>query len=133
MLSLFPQLLFLTPLAITLLRVVAGLLAITIAWQSIEKRHIMSHMRLPIVGHSPEWLIWAACMLYAVIGGLLVVGAWTQIAALLATLAALKMTVVSRVWPQFVAFHTMTYVLLFVISLSLIFMGAGAFAFDLPL
>lgn len=133
MLSIFPQLLFLTPLAIALLRITAGVFAIVIAWQCAEKRHLMAQVRLPLIGRAPEWVIWVACMAYAIIGGLLVVGAWTQVAALLATLAALKLAIISRILPQFSALHTTTYILLSIVSLALVFMGAGALALDLPL
>ena len=133
MLSIFPQLLFLTPLAIALLRVVAGVYIVTIAWATLGRRRTMSQTSLPLVGHAPEWLIVFASVIFGAVGTLLIAGAWTQAAALVAALGSLKLAIISRLYPSFASISTNTCVLLFFICLALIFTGAGAFAFDLPL
>lgn len=133
MLAIFPQLLFLTPLAIALLRVVAGIFVFLIAWQTATRRTEMSVVHLPIIGCAPAWLIWVAACGFAVVGGLLIIGAWTQVAALLAALGSLKLAILSRIYPPYATLSTSTYILLFVISLALTVTGAGIFAFDLPL
>lgn len=133
MLTLFPQLLFLTPLAVALLRVVLGIFVFLIAWQTATRRMEMAQVRLPLIGRAPAWLIWIAACGFAVVGGLLIIGAWTQIAALLAALGSLKLAILSRIYPPYATLSTSTYLLLFVISIALVVTGAGIFAFDLPL
>lgn len=133
MLSLFPQLLFLTPAAIALLRVVTGAYVLYVAWHISERRSALSHEKYPIIGKAPEWLIVPAAFLYAIVGGLLVVGAWTQIAALGAALGMLKLSILSRSHPSLTVLPVSTYLVLLAVSLALVCTGAGAFAFDLPL
>lgn len=133
MLSLFPQLLFLTPAAIALLRVVLGIYALVIAWHTSAHRHEMTRPKLPLIGHPPEWLVLVGACIYGVIGGLLVLGAWTQLVALFAALGALKLAIFTKWHPEFTTMPRSTYILLIVLGLALTCTGAGAFAFDLPL
>jgi hypothetical protein len=132
-LSVFPGLLFLTPLAIALLRVVLGLFVLAIAWQVSDNRHALTNPKFPLIGHAPEWLILIAGSAYGVVGGLLLVGAYTQIAAFVAVLGSIKLLVLSRWYPELRLFPQSTYALLLTIALALVATGAGAFAFDLPL
>lgn len=114
MLSIFPEILFLSPLAPFLIRVALGLLFASAAWTHLKRQDIASRT-LSIV----EFVIAAA----------LIVGAWTQPAALLGS-------IVAAVWlfrPTSRVYARSTVLLALVLSLSLIVTGAGAFAFDLPL
>ena len=68
-----------------------------------------------------------------VIAGFLLVGAYTQIAALLIIIMSLKLIIV-RPWFAHPSIPSrLFYTLLFAVALSLFITGAGAFAFDLPI
>lgn len=114
MLSVFPELLFLSPLAPFLIRVALGVLFAFTAWTHVQRQDLASRI-LSIL----EFAIAAA----------LITGAWTQPAALLGG-------IVTAVWffqPTSRVFARSTVLLALIMSLSLIVTGAGAFAFDLPL
>lgn len=64
---------------------------------------------------------------------LLFVGAWAQIASILAALGFAKMAYWGEKLPAYAPLPRSTYLLLIVISLAVLITGAGAFAFDLPL
>ncbi len=133
MLSLFPRLLFLAPAAIALLRVVVGISVLMMAWGTWRARDDMTKASFPLFGHAPLWLVYADALLLATLGLALVLGLWTQAAALLATIGILDHLAGKRWQPELFPFATGTYALLFIMSLALVFTGAGAFAVDLPL
>lgn len=133
MLSLLPQLLAFKLFAIALLRIVAGGYLLYIAWYMADHRAEISHARLPLIGHAPEWLVWIAAMIDAIAGGLLVIGAWTQIAAIIAAVGSLKLLVFARHPHPWNPLSVDAYVLLFIITLALTVLGPGVLAFDLPL
>lgn len=68
-----------------------------------------------------------------VLGGLLFVGAQTQIAALFVFCMSLKMLIFRKKFKHHSIPQPIFYILLIAVSLSLIITGAGVFAFDLPL
>jgi uncharacterized membrane protein YphA (DoxX/SURF4 family) len=135
MLSIFPGILFLAPLAVTLLRVTAGLTMLYASYRLFDKRGTLSRIKFPIIGHPATGLLVFGALATFVIGGLLFVGLYTQVAAILGVLGALKYGFYywyadySPAMPLSIG----TSILLAVICLALIFTGAGAFAFDLPL
>jgi uncharacterized membrane protein YphA (DoxX/SURF4 family) len=133
MLSLFPQILFLSPLATTLLRIVAGLFFGYISYRMIVTRAEIERTDMPIVGQPSEWLVWFSALATLAVGILLVVGLWTQAAAILGMIIALKHTYVAKKYPALMPLASSACLLLFVVCLSLLFSGAGAFGVDLPL
>jgi uncharacterized membrane protein YphA (DoxX/SURF4 family) len=133
MLSLFPGLLFLAPLATTLVRIAAGLAFACIAYRLTMTREEISHAKLPIVGHATEWMIWLAALVTFATAVLLIVGLWTQAAAILGMLIALKHGIGTRRYAAIIPLSGGAYFLLFIICLSLLFSGAGALGVDLPL
>jgi hypothetical protein len=133
MLSLFPGLLFLAPLATTLIRVAAGLTFAYIALRMILTRSTISGTKVIIVGHVYMWMVWLSAIVTFAVGALLIVGLWTQAAALVGMFIALKHGLGVRSYSDILPLAGSGYVLLFIICLSLLFSGAGAFAFDLPL
>lgn len=132
MLSVFPELLFLSPLAPTLLRLGAGAVFLLLAWDHFERREELGRDRFIVVG-SGAWIPIAAAIVELCIALALLLGAYLQVAAIFAAGAALKQFVWSAHYPRFFTLSRTSSALLFVIALSLIFTGAGAFAFDLPL
>lgn len=114
MLSLFPELLFLAPLAAFVIRVTVGLMLGFAAYRHV----IIPQTNLRIFG-----------IVEGVVAVLLMAGAYTQAAALVsAILIAIALFV-----PVYRTFPRSTLALLIVMSLSLVITGAGPFAFDLPL
>ncbi|MBI2610618.1 hypothetical protein HYW60_01635 [Candidatus Kaiserbacteria bacterium] len=114
MLSVFPELLFLSPLAPFLLRIALAMLFALAAWNHVARPDAASRV-LAIF----EFVVAIA----------LVVGAWTQPAALLGA-------IIAAVWffqKTSRVYELSTILLTLVISLSLVITGAGAFAVDLPL
>lgn len=133
MLSLFPGLLFLAPLATTLVRAAAGLLFAIVAFRMVLTRDAISQARVIIIGHIPHWMVWVSAIVTFIVGILLIVGLWTQGAAIVGMLIAIKHGLGVRKYRNILPLSGSAYFLLFVICLSLLFSGAGAFAFDLPL
>jgi uncharacterized membrane protein YphA (DoxX/SURF4 family) len=133
MLSLFPGILYLAPLATTLIRVAAGLMFLYIAWRMISTRDEISKTKVIIVGYIRPWMVWLSVIVTLVVGILLVIGLWTQAAAIVGMLIALKHGLGVRNYSDILPLAGSGYFLLFVICLALLFSGAGAFAFDLPL
>ena len=131
LLSLFPQVLFLAPLATTMLRVAAGIVFLLLAWTHWQKREEMAAEKIFLLGG--VWVPTVAFIAESVIGACLVLGIYTQVIALLGALGALKCFVWKRRFGQFLPLSRTASALLFVICLSLVATGAGAFAFDLPL
>ncbi len=132
MLSLFPQILFLAPFSATLLRLAAGLVFLYLAYFHYTDRRAVSEELSKLIGGAS-----VICILYSflelAIGVALFVGAWTQLAALLGFVIAFKMLLIRRSMREIKPLSQLSYALLAVICLSLLFTGAGIFAFDLPL
>jgi uncharacterized membrane protein YphA (DoxX/SURF4 family) len=132
MLSLFPQILFLAPFGTTLLRVAAGITFLVVAWMHFDRRAALGEEEFIVIGRG-AWIPIFAALVEFLVGGALVLGAYTQAAALIGALLAFKHFVWQRRYPQFFPLPRSTSALLFVICLSLLVTGAGIFAFDLPL
>lgn len=132
MLILFPQLLFLSPLGATLLRIVAGGVFLSLAWDHWRRRDELAVVDFIVVGHG-RWIPITAAAIELVVAMGLAVGAYAQLAAIGGALLALKGIVWHGRYPQFFPLSRTANVLLFAVCLSLVVTGAGAFAFDLPL
>lgn len=133
MLSIFPQILFLSPAGLALIRVAAGLAIFYTAWEFYDKRHMISQERLIIIGTCPVWLTVVGSFAYLVIGALLTVGLYTQLAALLGAIIALKSAMFAKRYARIIPLPRSASLLLLAIMLCLVVSGAGAYAFDLPL
>jgi len=114
MLSLFPELLFLSPFAALALRIaLAGMFAYA-AWHRLHR----SDMTLKAFGVAD-----------GLIAILLLVGAWTQLAAIAAAVCATTW-LVRREWNPY---PKSTTILILIIAVCMLVTGPGPFAFDLPL
>lgn len=114
MLSVFPEILFLSPFAPFLIRLALAALFAHSAWNHVQRTDTASRtLAIVEVG----------------VAVVLALGAWTQPAALLgAIIAAIWLAQpTARVTP------TSTALLALIMCLSLILTGAGALALDLPL
>jgi uncharacterized membrane protein YphA (DoxX/SURF4 family) len=132
MLSVFPHILFLSPFSATLLRAAAGIIFLMLAWNHCTRRKELSDVPFIVVGRG-GWIPLLASTLETLVGIALIAGVYTQVAALVGALLALKSFVWHRQYPQFFPLSRTTAALLFVICVSLLVTGAGPFAFDLPL
>ncbi len=133
MLNPFPELLYISQFfAPLLIRLAVGLLFVYTGYMQWKNRHVIAHMRFPIIGRG-VWIAWWFVLFHVVIGGMLVVGLYTQIAALLGIAGSVKGLIYNWRYPNFVILPNSTVILAIVMLLSLLLTGAGAFAFDLPL
>ncbi|OGG52393.1 hypothetical protein A3H16_01245 [Candidatus Kaiserbacteria bacterium RIFCSPLOWO2_12_FULL_53_8] len=132
MLSLFPQLLFLAPFSATLLRIAAAVVFFSIAWTHWQKREQLGDIEFIVVGKGTWIPTFAAALEFLIAVGLFL-GMYVQLVAILGALAALKALIWKRRYSVMIPISRTASALVFVICLSLVFTGAGAFAFDLPL
>ncbi|OGG50928.1 hypothetical protein A2763_02735 [Candidatus Kaiserbacteria bacterium RIFCSPHIGHO2_01_FULL_54_36] len=132
MLALFPEILFLSPLSSTLLRIAAGVVFLLLAWTHYEKREELGRIDFLVVGRG-TWIPVVASLIEFVIGLGLIGGIYTQAFAILGALGAMKAFIWKRHYSAFFPISRTASALLFVICLSLLVTGPGAFAFDLPL
>ncbi len=132
MLSLFPQILFLSPFSATLLRFAAGTIFLLAAMHHYSEREELGKTPFMVVG-SGAWIPIFAALIELAVGGALMFGIYTQAAALIGALLALKQFVWKRRYPHFFPLSRTASALLFVICISLLVTGPGLFAFDLPL
>ncbi len=117
MLNPFPELLYLSLLSPFLLRLLLGTIFIYFGYERLAK----SKTEKPLA------------IVKILVGILFVIGLYTQIASILAMLI-LGFRLVQKIRSRsFLTAGVNYYLILFVIALSLLFTGAGAWAFDLPL
>ncbi|MBT3282907.1 DoxX family protein [bacterium] len=137
MLNIFPDLLFLQILAPFILRIALGVMFIWIGYSYLFKDRVAAIALL-----SNKWPKIAKPSIlfgggFAIVTGLLlIVGLFTQGAAIAGALIAMDALFAKFLYKEFdkvVKYSKMFYILILIISLSLIVSGAGAFAIDLPL
>lgn len=133
MLNPFPSLLFLGFFAPTLLRVTAALVLGYSAYYLLQERRAVTQAHLPIIGKPAVWMVWLSCSITTLIAAALFFGYGTQIAALLGAIVSIKYAFIPKRLADLSPLSRTTYFLVFVICLSLLISGAGAFAMDLPL
>jgi uncharacterized membrane protein YphA (DoxX/SURF4 family) len=124
MLNPFPDLLALGFIAPTLLRLVVAVGFGGMAWAHYSRRSELSNLGM--------WL-WLAIVLEIVIAVSLALGMYTQLGALGALILSVACAVYAKKYPRLVPMCRGEYILLAIISLSLMLSGGGAFAQDLPL
>jgi len=137
MLNIFPDLLFLQLLAPFMLRVAMGVMLFWIGYS-----YIFRDRDAVVAQLSNKWpksavgFVWFGGIFDMVVGALLVAGLFTQAAAIAGALIAIDALFAKFIYrdlDKVVKYSKMFYILVLIISLSLIFSGAGAFAIDLPL
>jgi hypothetical protein len=114
MLSLFPQILFLSPFAALLIRLSLTILMTLAAWKHLNRPDGISRA-------------WSVLEIAAATG--LCIGIWTQGVALLSFIGVATGIAV----PRLRAYPLSTTLLSLVMLATLVVTGAGALAFDLPL
>lgn len=131
--SLFPQILYVGPMYVPLiLRIAAAITLALMARHYYVHRATVAEGQFPIIGKPGMIVAWLAVALSALIAVALATGLYTQGAAILGVLAALKGLIWSSRYPTMFPAGRLAYFLLAVICAALILTGAGAFAFDKP-
>lgn len=134
MLSVFPELLNYSLLAPFLLRVVVGLIFIDLGaliFRTEKERWVASFETIGLRPTSFFVPLYGAIQIAG--GTLLLIGLWTQVAALVFALITLMELYVELRAREVLKRDLVFYLLLFTISVSLLLTGPGGYAFDLPL
>ena len=134
MLNPFPDLLTYSLLAPLILRVVAGLIFIDLgilAFRNEKERWLASFSTLKMPNPKIAVKIFGGVEIAG--GVMLILGFYTQVATLILALLTFAEGYVEYKEPLILKRNLVFYVMLLSILLSLLFSGAGAFAFDLPL
>ncbi|HVV15212.1 MAG TPA: DoxX family protein [Candidatus Paceibacterota bacterium] len=127
----FPHLFDFRIFAPTLLRLAIAAMFLYAGYRHWKAREATAQLSFPLVGRG-EWVAWLAVLFHFVAGLMLFLGYYTQIAALLGTLGAIKGLLLGKRYPTVFLFSRSTYFLILVICASLMLTGAGIFAFDTP-
>lgn len=134
MLNPFPELLYLGPIAPLILRAVVGLIFIDLGFLKFRGERLRWLSSFETLNLRPADLL---LPLYATIqivcGLLLIIGLWTQIAALILVVATGVELYVEWKARDILKRDLVFYVLIFTITFSLLFSGAGRYAMDIPL
>jgi putative oxidoreductase len=134
LLTLFPDLLTYGLIAPFILRVSLGLVLVYFSYLKFGKERMEKITFFESIGMRPGAFYVNVIGSIELIGGiLLVVGAYTQAAALIGAFIMLVATFIKWRHPQSLRNDIEFYILLFVVALSLVFLGAGFWAIDLPL
>lgn len=134
MLNPFPDLLTYSLIAPFILRVVAGFVFVNLgalAFKNEKERWIISLATLQIPNPRITLKILSAIEILG--GAMLILGFYTQIAALVLAILTFAESYVEHKDSTILKRNFVFYLMLLTILLSLLFSGAGAFAFDLPL
>lgn len=134
-LSLFPALFTYQLLGIFMIRVALGLTFLRLAYVGIKYNHAEQLESLNTLGLRPAKLFAGLVFLVKVVGGIfLVLGLYTQGAVIATGSLMLIASAIKFFKPDALPRHKLDFCLLLAaISFSLLFLGAGAFAIDLPL
>ena len=135
MLSLFPELLSFGLLAPLLLRLVVGMFLVGEGWKLLSRTRL-SESAQHFYHEYDEFAtlaFWLIGLCELVVGAFFVLGLFTQGAALVGLGLAFVLGRLSSHHSILAPHEKIVYRFLFVISASLLFLGAGAFGFDLPL
>lgn len=133
--SLFPSLFDYQMLGIFALRVTLGIIFVWFWYEKVFHQRAERIHFFEKLGLHPAVLYFALVThLEGIAGALLVVGLWTQAAAIATGILMLLATLIKFFKPNALPKNTIEfYIILAIVSFSLLFLGAGAFAFDMAL
>lgn len=134
MLNPIPELLNFGLLAPFIIRVTAGLFLMKMASAAFAYGHQVIHEKRPDLSYrSSRAAGFIIGLLGAIASIMLIVGYFTQIGAITAIVIFAASAILKRKHPETLHKAPSFYLVLAVISFTLLLSGAGAFAFDLPL
>ena len=130
----FPDLLVLEHLAPLILRVVLGIIILNVGYLKFKSELPRWKIFIEAFGltHRSEWVKVLGAV-EIVSGVMLIIGFYTQVAALILALLAFIELFAEQKESALVKRELVFYILIFAIALSLLFTGAGSFSLDLPL
>lgn len=120
-------------LAPFIIRVALGSALLYLGIEHYRGRVAIAELLNPLMGKAARSVGAILGLIEALCGGVLIFGAWTQIAALLACALTLKPLLLRSHLRGLSPYTPGMYMLLFIMALSLTVSGAGVFAFDIPL
>jgi len=130
-LNVFPSLLTYSILSPLILRVVLGFVALDLGYLKLGKEHASWKELFETIHFRPAHFFVKLLAWVEILGGLmLIVGAYTQVVAIVFSIAFFCESVVEYREESLEKRNFPFYILLLTIALSLIFLGAGAFALD---
>jgi uncharacterized membrane protein YphA (DoxX/SURF4 family) len=134
MLTIFPELLNYQLMAPFILRIVLGFILFNLGYMKFKSERSRWEIAFEALHLKPKKEFVKGFALLEMIGGIaLIVGFWTQIAALVFVIVTFIEMYIEQKEEVLLKRDLAFYLLLFAIALSLLFTGAGFFAFDLPL
>jgi uncharacterized membrane protein YphA (DoxX/SURF4 family) len=133
MLSLIPQILWLSPFSSTILRLGAGIAFMYAGYAMLVRHGEYTAIRLPFIGHAAAWMVWASGVIIAIDGFAILIGFGTQAAAIVGMIIAVKHFSLSKKYETVRPLPRSAYALLFLMCTALLISGAGPLGFDLPL
>ena len=134
MLSVFPSLLTYKMLAPFILRLVAGIILLDIGYLKLGKEKTAWHDFFELIHFKPSYFfVTLLAVIEIVAGTFILTGYLTQLAALVMAIILFAESYIEMKDGSLLKRDIVFYLLLLAICLSLLFSGAGAFAFDLPL
>ena len=133
MLNPFPELLVYGILAPFIIRLALGFALLYLSVEHYRNKRQIAELLRPLMGRLAGGAGPAMAVFEIAAGVALIAGAWTQIAALCACVLTLKPLFLRSNLRGIAPYSHSTYAILFMMALSLLLSGAGAFAFDIPL
>jgi len=131
-LNTFPQILDFSLLAPLILRIVLGFIAIDLGYLKLGKENSEWRELFDTIHFKPSAFFVKAFSLIEIVGGLMLLfGAYTQIVAIVFAVVYFCEAVLEYRQDGLEERNLPFYILMFTISLSLIFTGAGVFALDM--
>lgn len=134
MLNPFPELFVFEVLAPTLIRVAVAVFFISFGWNKLTREREHKATFFESIGLKPAGVYVTLLGILQIVAGVcLVVGIFTQIFAVICATIMLVSYIIKKRHPEMLFTTSSVYALLFIMSLSLVFSGAGLIAIDLPL
>jgi len=134
MLSIFPSLLTFSLIGPTLLRLTLGLFFLNFGWAKLTTERETKGVFFESVGLRPGRIFVLIFGLLELAGGLfLVAGFLTQVVSLVFTIILIGVLFAKQKQPESLTHESGFYLLLLVISITLLFIGPGLYSVDLPL
>lgn len=132
MLSIFPDLLTYNILGVALIRIALGLLGVYFGFKILSRKNqfveFVISFKIPFAFIMP----WILIVLFVISGSLMVIGLYTQVACILLAYLFFKLMIIDLWSKKIIGVDSFFYIILILISLSFLFLGSGAFSFDLP-
>ena len=133
-LTTFPDLLTFSAFSPFILRMVLGFVVINLGFLKLSGEKLAWQKLFETIHIYPARIFVKILAIVEIVGGIaLIAGAYTQLTAIIFSALFFCEAVLEYREPVLEKRNLTFYMLMFAISLSLIFLGAGALAFDLPL